>query len=168
MAFQNNRYRNYNSNQKFVRRTDFCQRNNNISDENNNNVYSPVKKHPPVNLRWLYKDLNEFNAELKLKIKDLSADCKNNYSLVQDFRTIGSYNWSVDSTRSLPLIIVPGKSKHLNDSFIPRELKREERWEYIDKNQYYMPDYPMEPIFRSVMECTPDFQFKDIDFITDR
>ena len=38
----------------------------------------------------------------------------------------------------------------------------------VDENRFYLPDYPLEPLFRSVAKCTPDFNFGDIDFVSDR
>ena len=37
-----------------------------------------------------------------------------------------------------------------------------------DENHYYMNEYPIEPFFRVVQKCSPNFDFRKVDIVTDR
>ena len=102
--------------------------------------------------------------------KDINPDHNIDCSTLKNYKSIGSYNWSTISSTKNPIIVVPGKPTYLSgrleaDGCI---LKKKGRKEMVDENRYYLPEYPMEPLFRTVKKCAPNFDFKNIDFVTDR
>ena len=39
---------------------------------------------------------------------------------------------------------------------------------FIDENHYRHKEYPLEPLFRSVQLCSPNFDFQQADIVTGR
>ncbi|KNC84510.1 hypothetical protein SARC_03284 [Sphaeroforma arctica JP610] len=83
---------------------------------------------------------------------------------ITGLQTVASYNWLKDST-----LVVPGApgvvSKDLQSNL---QLTREQGTNVIDENHLRHPSAPLEPLFRSVMLCSPDFDFSDVDIVSDR
>ena len=40
--------------------------------------------------------------------------------------------------------------------------------QFKDQNGYHMPKAGLQPLFTAADECTPEFEWKDVDFVTDR
>ena len=80
-------------------------------------------------------------------------------------RVIGSYNWLKGKP---PTIIVPGEPMELNITRHRLRLHKTGDYHFIDENHHRMPNWPLEALFRSVKHCSPDFNFKNVDVISDR
>ena len=80
-------------------------------------------------------------------------------------RVIGSYNWCKGKP---PTIIVPGEPMELNITRHRLRLHKTGDYHFIDENHHRMPNWPLEALFRSVQHCSPDFNFKNVDVISDR
>ena len=120
-----------------------------------------------TNVKWLYANLSKVEPfrsinHSQLEVNDI--DCSN----LKNFKSIGSYNWSTKSTPTEPIIIVPGKASILSTNLRLQKLTKSDYEQFCDENQFYMKSYPTEPLFRSVLHCSPDFEFKTVDFVTDR
>ncbi len=127
---------------------------------------TPYNDKMPTNESWLFKNLNREQV-VEIKNADLNQDCTEDCSILKNFKTVGSYNWSPES-RTNPVIVIPGKSNQLVDDLRLKKLIKSSRVQMADENRFYLPDYPLEPLFRSVQECTPDFKFSEIDFVSDK
>ena len=110
-----------------------------------------------TNKTRLYKNLNNAQVELVIKRSDLNQACREVCTSLKNFKTVGSYNWSSESSKTRPIIVIPGIPNQLVHNSIPQQLIKSRR-EQIDENRFYLPIYPMEP-FKSVSKCTPDFNF---------
>ena len=113
---------------------------------------------------WLYKDTEIFIEEIKRD--DLQPGSRKD---VRGFRSVGSYNWALKSTPKEPVIIVPGTPKILvQNTVCDLQLIKSRREQICDENRYFMNEYPIEPLFRAVLLCTPEFDFKTVGLVTDR
>jgi hypothetical protein len=88
---------------------------------------------------------------------------------------IGSYNWKAVDPRNRsapPTIIVPGVPRVLQTQYRNKKLTQLVRDEIkqgqADENAFRCPDFPLEPLFLAVKECSPEFKMKDVDIISDR
>ncbi len=131
---------------------------------------TPYNDQMPTNESWLFNNLNREQVVLVIKNADLNQDCTEDCSILKNFETVGSYNWSPESTKTKPIIVIPGKSNQLVNDLRPKKekLKKSSQEQMVDENRFYLPDYPLEPLFRSVQKCTPLFKFSEIDFVSDR
>ncbi|KXN92851.1 hypothetical protein AN958_06956 [Leucoagaricus sp. SymC.cos] len=89
---------------------------------------------------------------------------------LEDCRYIGSYNWSPDSTRTNPSIIVPGSPNVWSDPDLPFQLQPDEGRQVRDSNNYMLPGQPFLPLLAAVstQQIFLREDWKTIDFITDR
>ncbi|CAN0541646.1 unnamed protein product, partial [Scytosiphon promiscuus] len=83
---------------------------------------------------------------------------------------VASYNWSSNSKRGKPCIIVPGAPrKYVSPS--PREfcLSRDAGESLDDENASRMrPFSATEPIFHALAICSPDLNLDTVDIVADR
>ena len=121
-----------------------------------------------TNKSWLYKSLDTKQVKLIINHSDLDTSYKDDCSILKNFKTVGSYNWSPESTKENPIIVIPGECVKLVQKLKPCQLVKSRHAQMVDENRFYLPDYPMEPLFRSVALCTPDFNFSEVDFVSDR
>ena len=121
----------------------------------------------PTNTQWLFKNINKIIIS-EIRSNDLNVDQNVECSSLKSFKLVGSYNWSPESTVANPIVMIPGKSGILSKNLNPQKLAKSRHEQMVDENRFYMPDYPMEPLFRSVLLCTPDYDFKSLNFVTDR
>lgn len=105
--------------------------------------------------------------EIFITREELASDQKVD-SFLSDYKPIASYNWHVASQPNRPLMIIPGEPKYLKNYSNVKQLQNQRHKHIIDENRYYHPEYPIEPLFRAVQICSPDFDLKSIDFVTDR
>ena len=118
-----------------------------------------------TNLNWLFKDTKEQIKTIKqLSLKESAVDC----SSLKNFKSVGSYNWSPKSTPEQPIMVIPGEASRLVGNLDKQQLRKSSYEQMCDENRFYMSDYPMEPLFRAVSICSPDFDFNAIDIATDR
>ena len=120
-----------------------------------------------TNTQWLYKNINKIILT-EIRSSELQAEQNLDCSSLKNFKLVGSYNWSPESIVENPIVMIPGKSGVLSKDLSPRKLSKGRHEQMVDENRFHMPDYPMEPLFRSVLHCTPDYDFKQVDFVTDR
>jgi len=129
---------------------------------------TPYNDKMPTNESWLFNNINREQVVHVIENDKLNQDCTEDCSILKNFKTVGSYNWSPESTKTKPIIVIPGKSNQLVHDLSLKELTKSLTKQMVDENRFYLPDYPLEPLFRSVQECTPDFDFSVIDFVSDR
>lgn len=84
---------------------------------------------------------------------------------ITEVEHLSSYNWT-DSKN--PVILVPGFPGAWNPPRQPKKLQKDVGLILIAQNAYRMPERPMEPLFRAVVNQRPDFQIPLSDVITDR
>ena len=119
--------------------------------------------HRNIRNDWLFKNKATFIA--KIKHGNLQSTSGKN---VSDFTSVGSYNWSSQSTPKKPIIKVPGTPNYLKQDIKCQQLIMSNFQQICSENQYFMSDYPLQPMLRAVTLCTPEFDFKTIDLITER
>lgn len=120
----------------------------------------------PTNIEWLFENTAKDSVEY-IKQADLvetDVDC----SSLKNFKTIGSYNWPLQSTQEKPIVLVPGRASHLVTNQVNQQLYKSQYEQMWDENRYFMNEYPIEPIFRVVKECSPSFDFSTVDIVSDR
>ena len=122
----------------------------------------------PTNTTWLYGGINKEQCQIEIPHDSLNLKESPDCSSLTDFNTIGSYNWYPESDSKNPIILIPGHYCFLSDNLRLQKLSKSKHLCMADENRHYLPEYPMEPIFRAVRKCTPDFDFKKVDFVTDR
>ena len=87
---------------------------------------------------------------------------------MKNFKIVGSYNWAIDSKPDKPVMVIPGEQGYLSNDIFKLEQLTKINFSYIeDRNAVEFPDYPIEPIYHSILQCMPDFEFKDVDVILD-
>ncbi len=65
-------------------------------------------------------------------------------------------------------MVIPGEQGYLSNDFSKLEQLTKINYLYIDnRNAVEFPDYPIEPIYQSILQCTPDFEFENVDVILD-
>lgn len=90
-------------------------------------------------------------------------------SCLKNFKVVGSYNWAFNSTPNKPVLVIPGTQVHLSNDVIKLEqLKKQISVHNDDKNAVQSPEFPIEPIYQAIIQCTPDYDFASVDFICDR
>jgi hypothetical protein len=114
---------------------------------------------------WLSNGVDITKPVRTINVNDLKS---NDETTISDFENVASYNWSSDSSPAKPVIIVPGKPDKLTTTLEPQVLQKSQHEQMCDENRHYQPDYPLESLFRSVAICQPSFDFKTVDFATDR
>ena len=118
-----------------------------------------------TNTEWLFKDTAKVIKEIEqTDLKETHVDC----SSLKNFKSVGSYNWSLQSTPENPIMIIPGKSSQLVKNLDTKILTKCRYEQISDENRYFLPEFPMEPLFRAVQLCTPSFNFNTVDIVTDR
>ncbi|KAF4672581.1 hypothetical protein FOL47_000332 [Perkinsus chesapeaki] len=83
-------------------------------------------------------------------------------------KEIGTYNWDPSSTTKTPRMIVPGLPPFLIDSQEPPHLEYDQGTFFCDENLYRQKKCPTESLFQAVSICTPSFDWRKVDFVTDR
>lgn len=124
-------------------------------------------------LNWIKKNIQNFVSETEIFYQALDTNKTDDDCMeLKDYEQVASYSWSSKSSPQKPIIYIPGKAKVLkNDvnSFLANKLNQNSSFQSVmDMNRLYLPDYPMEPIFRSISFCSPNFDYSKINFITDR
>ena len=87
---------------------------------------------------------------------------------LKNFKIVGSYNWKDDSSPEKPIMVIPGEQGYIFEDQKLEQLNKEEYLYIEDKNLAEFPDYPLEPIYQSILQCTPDYEFENVDVILDR
>lgn len=107
---------------------------------------------------------------------------------ITDVRYLGSYNWVKRSEDDSPAIIVPGTTYFLLDivfvltqpagspsewnvkkeAELPFPVPADVGVRFKDQNGYQMPNATLQPLLVAVDQCTPAFDWSDVDFVTDR
>ncbi|XP_047146382.1 uncharacterized protein LOC100202260 isoform X1 [Hydra vulgaris] len=113
--------------------------------------------------KWLFKNKKEL-----IKNFEKNDITLNSNGFVDNFVSVGSYNWALQSTPDKPVIIVPGIPNYIKENLLCQKLKKSDVQRVCDENQYYMSRHPMEPMFQAVLLCTPEYDFSSVDLITDR
>lgn len=120
---------------------------------------------------WLYEDIN--TSKLLLAITAIELNDRNNTDThdlthLDQLKSVGSYNWSTTSTKSRPVVIIPGQADKLLSELPKKQLEKSKRVRFVDENRHFYPEYPIEPLFRAVRYCSPQFDWKSVDVVTDR
>jgi hypothetical protein len=98
----------------------------------------------------------------------LNSNNECDFSHLKNFKIVGSYNWAIDSKPDKPVMVIPGEQGYLSNDFSKLEQLTKINYLYIDnRNAVEFPDYPIEPIYHSILQCTPDFEFENVDVILD-
>ena len=87
---------------------------------------------------------------------------------MKNFKIVGSYNWKDDSSPEKPIMVIPGEQGYIFEDQKLEQLNKEEYLYIEDKNLAEFPDYPLEPMYQSILQCTPDYEFESVDVILDR
>lgn len=129
---------------------------------------------------WLFKNLDMSKPPLAAwRVSDLettSTTTTTNNTPTSDtlmsldnYESVGSYNWSRESRRNRAVAIIPGEASTLRESLpVGQQLYKSQRRQIVDENGHYQPDYPLEVLFRAVRLCSPQFEFVRVHFVTDR
>jgi hypothetical protein len=83
---------------------------------------------------------------------------------LEDFRTIGSYNWPADVS-AMSKILVPGRPAVFQKPTVDARLQKSGA-PHPDENAVRHPACPLEPLFKSVALCSPEFSFHGVDVVT--
>jgi hypothetical protein len=116
-----------------------------------------------VNQNWLQTGIDR--ELLTIDYENLVEDRCDNISVLTNYSQVGSYNWSEDEKG---VMIIPGAPRifrNLNHLF---QLKKNVHEQMVDENRYHQAEYPLESLFRAVKLCTPELDYNNIDFVTDR
>lgn len=135
---------------------------------NNNTNQRPTSS---ASTAWLYKNVDKSEKKAIINNEELTDiySGPNLMSLV-NLKPIGSYNWSTsESSRSRPVVIIPGAAAILKHNLSPRKLEMKGNMKQIvEENKFRQPEYPLEALFRAVQMCSPQFDFSAVHFVTDR
>ena len=135
---------------------------------NNNTNQRPTSSSSTA---WLYKNVDKSEKKAIINNEEL-IDIYSGPSLMSlvNLKPIGSYNWSTsESSRSRPVVIIPGAAAILKNNLSPRKLEMKGNMKQIvDENKFRQPEYPLEALFRAVQMCSPQFDFSAVHFVTDR
>lgn len=101
--------------------------------------------------------------KVNISQSDLKGLCPS--AKITDVRHLSSYSWIAEST---PTVIVPGLPPLWKPLQGPQTLKKDSGFVYIAQNAARHPDYPIEPLFRSLFIEHPTFNLQNVDVITDR
>ena len=90
---------------------------------------------------------------------------------LRDYKSVGAYTWSLESSESRPLLIIPGEPNRLVDQveskLRSKQLTKSSNELTFNENRWEAA-FLMAPLFRCVSVCTPHFEFDKMDIITDR
>ncbi|KAF6222405.1 hypothetical protein HO133_001491 [Letharia lupina] len=84
---------------------------------------------------------------------------------ILNFETVASYNWLDEPT---PTILVPGTPPIWVPPQISPALKPDIGGRYVDQNADRTPGSPLQALIHAVQTCQPDFDFTNVDIVTDR
>lgn len=129
------------------------------------NKWSPNK---PISTEWLYKNIDKSKVYMELSASRLETTNNRDLMSLDDYKSVGSYNWALSSNPTRPTVIVPGQADTLCSQLPLYQLRKSKREQMVDENRHFYPDYPLEPLFRSVKICSPNFEFSQVDVVTDR
>lgn len=130
--------------------------------------YSGYSTNSVTNTDWLFRRIDSSKPVLIIKKNHLkSISTVDSYS-IHDLRQVGSYNWSLKSKTHDPIIVIPGVPNYFKDINESPQLMKIKHVQIMDMDRHFLPEFSLEPIFRSVKECSPKFQLKNIDFVSDR
>ncbi|KAL8736511.1 MAG: hypothetical protein Q9166_000303 [cf. Caloplaca sp. 2 TL-2023] len=88
-----------------------------------------------------------------------------NYPTITGFIPIASYNW-LDVPN--PTILVPGCPPIWSPPSNPQTIAPDTGFDFVDQNADRYPQSPLKPLFASIIQMQPAFDFSSIDIITDR
>ncbi|KAM3513079.1 hypothetical protein MY11210_003281 [Beauveria gryllotalpidicola] len=86
-------------------------------------------------------------------------------AVITDVKHLSSYNWIESPT---PSIVVPGMPALWVAPDGPRKLARDSGFFYTAQNAARHPDYPLEPLFRSLYAENEFFDISSVSVITER
>lgn len=127
--------------------------------------------------KWLHENVytNVLFTILRTKLQTYISVDENYYGTemgvlkpLEGVKVIGSYNWCTAGRKSRPKIIIPGRADTLRNELPLTQLYDIKHERIVDENRHFYPEYPMEPLFRAVQYCTPDFDWENVDVVTDR
>ncbi|KAF7879836.1 uncharacterized protein EAF02_008006 [Botrytis sinoallii] len=82
--------------------------------------------------------------------------------IIENVNYVASYNW-VDGKS--PIILVPGSPPAWSPPTQDEKLPEDSGAVYRDINAARYPNYPMEPVVRSLLALKPDFKLQDVDLV---
>ncbi|KAK6606446.1 putative geranylgeranyl pyrophosphate synthetase [Botrytis cinerea] len=85
-----------------------------------------------------------------------------NAPIIENVNYVASYNW-VDGKS--PIILVPGSPPAWSPPAQDEKLSEDSGAVYRDINAARYPDYPMEPVVRSLLALEPDFNLQAVDLV---
>ncbi|KAK6610259.1 putative geranylgeranyl pyrophosphate synthetase [Botrytis cinerea] len=85
-----------------------------------------------------------------------------NAPIIENVNYVASYNW-VDGKS--PIILVPGSPPAWSPPAQDEKLSEDSGAVYRDINAARYPDYPMEPVVRSLLALEPDFNMQAVDLV---
>ncbi|TGO26036.1 hypothetical protein BPAE_0067g00080 [Botrytis paeoniae] len=85
-----------------------------------------------------------------------------NAPIIENVNYVASYNW-VDGKS--PIILVPGSPPAWSPPAQDEKLPEDSGAVYRDINAARYPDYPLEPVVRSLLALEPDFKLQDVDLV---
>ena len=126
-----------------------------------------IKRFKMSDNKWLFKNVVATRIEENIDYSDLNSQIVQDEAL-KNFKVVGSYSWSDLSKPDNPVMVIPSEPGYLAKNLKLQQLAWKKYKYIVDENAFQYPVYPIEPMFRAVHECTPDFDFKSVDLITDR
>ncbi|KAK7427012.1 hypothetical protein QQZ08_006439 [Neonectria magnoliae] len=111
---------------------------------------------------WLFKGTGrKLTAMLSSEVQPspLIVTSSGGYNLVC------SYNWL---ERNNPTVYVPGDPPRYVPRPVPISLARDLGRYFIDQNQFRVPEYPFEVVFRALEVMNPDYKFNNVDVLVNR
>ncbi|KAH7890452.1 hypothetical protein F5I97DRAFT_1964022 [Phlebopus sp. FC_14] len=119
----------------------------------------PVQSNPPVDPAFLLKNLGKPVAAFKS-----AGDVMGVYPL-KNVKVIASYSWIEGAT---PIVAVPGSPRVWKNIHVTR-VPADTGVQMIDENALRMGDKsPLLPLFVAIDSLHKDFQYGDLDLVTDR
>ncbi|KAL2001159.1 hypothetical protein VTN02DRAFT_2142 [Thermoascus thermophilus] len=81
------------------------------------------------------------------------------------FDLLCTYNWRDART---PSIYVPGAPPRWEPRNLPVAIPQDRGKFFIDEDAYRASEYPFEPLFQALSVMNPNFNFQDVDLVTNR
>ena len=81
------------------------------------------------------------------------------------FELLCTYNWI---STPAPSIYVPGGPPRWKPVTLPKTLPKDAGTHFIDQNAFRAPMFPFEPMFAALDLMKPDFDFGEVDVVTNR
>ncbi|KAF7956949.1 hypothetical protein EAE96_004273 [Botrytis aclada] len=109
---------------------------------------------PPVSDKPFGPEIDSINISSLLIEEDAP--------IIENVNYVASYNW-VDGKS--PVILVPGSPPAWSPPAQDEKLPEDSGVVYRDINAARYPNYPMEPVVRSLLALEPDFKLQDVDLV---